>query len=472
MLNKVLKRVGAAALAAAFLFMAGCSNNKNKNNREFLNVNGVSFTEGEMYHNIYYSVGSSFSGIIDYNEIADINEIKEAVDNLEKDEKYSDFVKQQKIAFVKQKVSDEKLLAIAKENNITLTEDEQAEVDQEYNSIVDFFNSEETLTQIKEQFYQSANNPEQSSKSYLEKYKKFYLNLYAVSSMEQLKDKFNALAIENKVLEQKANQVPDDEEHIKAYYEQKKETQKADYERDISNFDYDYDYGEIICHYPAGLRYVKHILVKFTDEDQENLLQYETKISELEAKENRTDEENAELEDTKNKASQLSSDMDKKAKTRADEAYAKITGGADFDAVLKEYGEDASMSDESSQYAQKGYLINESSNMVKEFLTVAMALKNPGDVSKPVKSTYGYHIIKYVEKGKEGDVPYEEVRDQLLTIAMDEKRQQEITKYYDSLYDEMLASGQVNINYDVLGFDKETYDRLYQELKNAATTES
>lgn len=464
-MNKVLKRCGAIALAVMTVLLPGCK--KAAANKEFVNIGGVSYDENEMYYNLYYSIGSSYLSIIEYDETADINKIKSAIDELEKDEQYSDYVKKQKIAFVKQKVCDERLLAVANENGIALSEEELKKVDEEYQSVVDFFNSEDTLTQIKEQFYSDADDADNKSKEYLEKYKSFFLNIYAADNMEQLKEKFKTLALVNKVLEDKANQVPDDEEYVKTYYNQKVEEQKASYSEDPSAFDTDYDYGEIICYYPSGLRYVKHILVKFTDEDQENLLSYETTINELEEKESRSAEEETALQNAKAQMEQLSARMDADAKAKADEAYGKINSGTDFDAVLKEYGEDAGMTDGLSKYAEKGYLIHESSNMVKEFITVAMALKNPGDISKPVKSSYGYHIIKYTEKAREGVVPFEELKDELLTVAMDEKRQEEIVKYYDAAYEEMMASGKVSVNYDVLGFDKETYDRLYQEIMNA-----
>lgn len=467
-MNKFIKRFVSLALAATMLVLAGCQS-QTKAGREFVNINGVSFGENEMYYNLYYSIGSSYLGILEYDETADINTIKKAINELEKNEEYADYVKKQKIAFVKQKVCDEGLLAVAKENNVTLTEEEQKKVDEEYQSVVDFFESEETLTQIKEQFYADASNPDAKAKDYLAKYKTFFLNIYAVSTMEELKGKFANLAIINKVLENKADEVPDDEEYVKKFYNDLVETQKKEYTEDPSNFDIDYDYGEIICYYPAGLRYVKHILVKFSDEDQEKLIDYETKISELESKENRSAEEEQTLQNTKTEMQNFQNQMDAAAKQKADEVYGKIQAGTDFDTALKAYGEDASMTDEDSTYAKKGYLIHESSDFVKEFLTVAMALKNVGDISKPVKSSYGYHIIKYTEKGREGVVPYEEIRDQLLTVAMEDKRQEETTKYYDTIYDNMMASGKVSVNYDVLGFDQNSYNTLYQDMMSVMT---
>lgn len=465
-MNKGIKRLGAAVLASVMVLMAGCSSKTH--GKSFVTINDVSYNEDEMYANIYYSIGNSFSGIIDYNETADAKEIRETIDALYDNESYGDYVNKQKIAYVKQKVCDEKLLSLAKEQNVALNEEEQAKVDQEYNSVVDFFNSEDTLTQVKEQMYSDSTNADSEAKKYLEGYKKFYLSLYSVENIEKLKDKYNELALINKVLELKSDEVPDDEEYVKQYYNELVEEQKAAYAEDPSAFDADYDYGEVICYYPSGLRYVRHILVKYTDQELEQYTQLESQISQLESKENRTEEENTTLTNAKNSLSQVSQTMDNRVKARADEAYAKINSGTDFETVLTEYGEDASMTDASSLYKDKGYLVSSSSDMVKEFLDVAMALKKPGDISKPVKSSYGYHIIKYVEKGKEGTVAYEDVRDELLTVAMEEKKKEVLLDYYDKLFEEMLASGQVKVNYDVLGFNKETFDKLYDDMKNTS----
>lgn len=462
------KKCTAFAITAAMLLMTGCSGQKGG----FVTVDGKSFSEDELYANIYYAIGTSYLGIMEYDETANKSEIKKAIDELEKQEEYKSYIQKQKVAFVKQKVCDVRLLNIANEFGVTLSDDEKSRVDNEYNTIVDFFNSEDTLTQIKEQFYSEVSNADSKAKTYLNDYKRFYLSLYGVGSIEELKDKFNELAIINKVLENKANEVPDDEEYVKNYYSKLLEEQKNTYTADISAFEDDYDYGSVICYYPSGTRYVRHILIEYDTANQETLMEYETQIAELESKESLTDEETATLNDLKSKVSTLTADMEAAALKSANEVYDKIKGGMDYEEALRTYGKDASMTDESSQYAKKGYLISSGSNMVEEFLTAALALKNPGDITTPVKSSYGYHIIKYMEKGREGEVPYSEVRDALLTVAMNEKRNEATLAYYDSVYDDAMANGRVTVDYKALGMDMETYNSLYAEMMSAENNEA
>ncbi len=81
---------------------------------------------------------------------------------------------------------------------------------------------------------------------------------------------------------------------------------------------------------------------------------------------------------------------DAAAKKRADDLLAKARSGADFAQLAKQASDDQGT-------AKDGGLLpptTRSGPYVKEFLDGAMRLKNPGDISAPVKSPFGYHIIK------------------------------------------------------------------------------
>ena len=62
--------------------------------------------------------------------------------------------------------------------------------------------------------------------------------------------------------------------------------------------------------------------------------------------------------------------------------------------------------------------------MVPEFEKAAFALKNPGDVSEPVKTQFGWHIIKLEERIPESPVPFEQIKERL----KQELREQKIQK--------------------------------------------
>ncbi len=99
----------------------------------------------------------------------------------------------------------------------------------------------------------------------------------------------------------------------------------------------------------------------------------------------------------------------------ADEATAlivkqKLDAGEDFETVLSEYNTDPGM--QSDTYAA-GYLVGTGANYVTEFLDAALALEKDGDVSAPVQSDYGWHIIKRVSTEPSHDIAYADVKEGL-----------------------------------------------------------
>ncbi len=78
------------------------------------------------------------------------------------------------------------------------------------------------------------------------------------------------------------------------------------------------------------------------------------------------------------------------AKAKANDALGKVTKGGDFAALAKEYSQDSSAANGGDLgFFGKG-------QMVKPFEDAAFG-QEPGQVSKLVKSQFGYHIIKTIE---------------------------------------------------------------------------
>lgn len=109
----------------------------------------------------------------------------------------------------------------------------------------------------------------------------------------------------------------------------------------------------------------------------------------------------------------------KEAEKKANDVYKLATSGSNFDELIKEYGEDPGMSANPNGYTfGKG-------EMVSEFEDACYSMK-PGEISKPVKSTYGYHIIKLEEQ-----LPYYSLEDAYETIAA-ELAKQKLDAYIES----------------------------------------
>ena len=102
---------------------------------------------------------------------------------------------------------------------------------------------------------------------------------------------------------------------------------------------------------------------------------------------------------------------------KTDEIYAKATAeDADFDALVTQYNEDTGM-------PAVGYAVCEGySYFVESFTQAAMALEKVGDISEPVKSSYGYHILQYSAEIPEGTVALDTVRDTLQASLLSQKQ--------------------------------------------------
>ena len=102
----------------------------------------------------------------------------------------------------------------------------------------------------------------------------------------------------------------------------------------------------------------------------------------------------------------------------ATEVYDKVGKGEDFAKLAADYSRDPGSKADGGKlgYFTKG-------QMVKEFEDAAFALKK-GEVSKPVKSKFGWHIIKVEDRRTKPLPTYEEVKDQIVNSMVQQKGQQ------------------------------------------------
>ena len=100
-----------------------------------------------------------------------------------------------------------------------------------------------------------------------------------------------------------------------------------------------------------------------------------------------------------------------------DSVYQKILANEKFEDLAKEYSEDP------GSKATGGKLGKFAANrMVKPFSDAAFALENEGDVSKPFKTRFGWHIVKLIKKHPIQS--YEEMKDALKTKVKKSSRMQ------------------------------------------------
>ncbi len=109
---------------------------------------------------------------------------------------------------------------------------------------------------------------------------------------------------------------------------------------------------------------------------------------------------------------------DKEAKERAEEVKKKLEDGGDFKKLAKEYSDDPGSKDEG------GLVEGLSSSFTPPFSQAAIKLSKD-EISDPVKTDFGYHIIKLLEKKKQS---YEDVKEEIKNRKVQEAYQEFLDK--------------------------------------------
>jgi foldase protein PrsA len=113
------------------------------------------------------------------------------------------------------------------------------------------------------------------------------------------------------------------------------------------------------------------------------------------------------------------------SKEKADEVYADIEGGADFAALAKQLSADPGSA------KVGGKLTITRGQTVPEFDKTAFELST-NEVSKPVKTTYGYHIIEPLSDTKKATVqPFDKVKASIKTTLLQQKRNEAIQAWVE-----------------------------------------
>jgi peptidyl-prolyl cis-trans isomerase D len=113
---------------------------------------------------------------------------------------------------------------------------------------------------------------------------------------------------------------------------------------------------------------------------------------------------------------------DAAVKAQAESILKQVKSGADFAALAKKFSEDESSAPAGGDldYFGRG-------RMVKEFEDTAFTLE-PGTISDLVKTQFGYHIIKVVDKKPAATRPLDEVRPQIAEQLAYERAQTQVTE--------------------------------------------
>lgn len=125
-------------------------------------------------------------------------------------------------------------------------------------------------------------------------------------------------------------------------------------------------------------------------------------------------------------APDASPEDDKKAKDKARAVLVKAKEGEDFAQLAKEYSEGPTK----DRGGDLGYFGR--GQMVKPFEDAAFSLK-AGEIRGPVRTKFGYHIIKVEDKQEAKQLPYKEAKDQVKEDLTDEKANARYQEYVAQL---------------------------------------
>ena len=130
----------------------------------------------------------------------------------------------------------------------------------------------------------------------------------------------------------------------------------------------------------------------------------------------------------------------KEAEEKAKQIKERIEKGEDFAKLAKEFSDDPGTKNRGGElgFFAKG-------RMVPEFEAAAFALK-PGEVSDPVKTAFGYHIIQTLEKKSAKQKEFNQVKEQIRQMLKREKER----KLMDKMIAELKKEHKVTINKELL----------------------
>lgn len=117
------------------------------------------------------------------------------------------------------------------------------------------------------------------------------------------------------------------------------------------------------------------------------------------------------------------------AKVLALQVVDKLNAGADFAELAKEYSDDAGSKDNGGQYPP----FSRGSGFVQEFEDAAFELNKGETTAEPVRTDFGYHVIRLDDVIQATQMSFAEVKDSISAGLMEEKTTEKMTSYVEEL---------------------------------------
>lgn len=250
------------------------------------------------------------------------------------------------------------------------------------------------------------------------------------------------------------------EEDIQAAYQEMIQDNQDAY-TDDATYNSDRTNAEAIAWNPEGYRAVKHVLVKFSDEQSARYTELQNQIASLNAEKEAIENPAEETEEAAEAAAapraieEINADIAACAMEvealysqllpTAQEVVEKFNAGTSFEDLIAEYNADPGMTNEPT--ASQGYAVREGSTYWDPAFTAgAMSIAEIGGISEPVYGKFGIHVIYYMADVPAGEVALEEIRDTVEQNALSDKQ--------NAAYADLIASwiDEMNVEYHMENF--------------------
>ena len=283
-------------------------------------------------------------------------------------------------------------------------------------------------------------------------------------------------AINEAVYEYVTKDVAVTDEDIQAEYETLVSENQESYTNDRT-YNSDRNAGVTIAWNPEGYRAVKHVLIKFDDEQSALYSDLQSQLDSLNAEKDAIVEAQSATEAPEATAEPAEADATAEAEAteaplrtleevnadiaacatevealyaqlmpEAEEVIAAFNAGTSFEELIEKYNDDPGMTSE--PIASTGYAVAAgSTTWDPAFTEGAMSIAEVGQISEPVRGSYGIHIIYYMSDVTPGEVALDEIRDGVTELALSDK----IKSTYENQVDAWIAEANVEYFYSNFG---------------------
>ena len=418
------RKIRVIALIAAFaLMLSGCSlftvDEDLVNAQTVASVNGKAITRSQVEQTLLSS--QSFMYEMYYYGVT--------YEDFKKDDKAKAWYVENLNYTLDRLVEEELLRLKAAEMGIALTDEEKAEKREEADAEFQYA-KEQIRSEVEQEFGLIDENGEQTGAEADEaaidaEVEKRYQEFLGTSDFtpDMYYEQLYNQALVAKVTDYVKGLAEVTDEDVRKWYDDTLAVQQPQMDETPTVFADNMNKNLINTYVPEDTYALKHVLIKYKDEDlTEVATELYTGGKEAEA-----------MELLKGEIEALTPAML--------EVKQRLEAGESIDELIKELGEDPGMA--SGTTAATGYIVGESTTTyVKEFKDAALKLTSVGQISGPVATYYGLHVLQNIKTYKKGIIPFEDLKDSIKTALLPGRQ---TAKYKDTL--EQWKS-EANITYD------------------------